>query len=87
LFADADVVALKIVYSEVQMIRIGLGVPGIAVGAWIKARQNGSATIEVMPPGRDSHSWLLQYSRIIHCCIINAGDGNDYAEQAGRRHM
>src|ERR1700719_4593222 len=59
LFAHAGVVGLKIVYCEVQVVRIGRGVPGVTVGARIKARKDGSTTIKVMPPGRDPHCRLL----------------------------
>jgi hypothetical protein len=41
------------------MVRIRLGVPGVAVRAWIETREDGSSTIEVMPSGRDPLSWLL----------------------------
>src|ERR1700736_4746531 len=87
LFAHAGVVGLKIVYCEVQVVRIGRGVPGVTVGARIKAREDGSTTIKVMPPGGDPHSRLVYDSRIIRGCLLDAGDGNDYAEQFGRRHM
>jgi len=36
----------QIVYCEVHVVRIGRGVPGITIGARIKAREDGSATIE-----------------------------------------
>lgn len=87
MLAHAGEAGLKIVYCEVQVVRIGRGVPGVAVGARIEASEDGSATIEVMPPGRDPHSWLLQDSRIIRGCIIDTGDGDDHAEQSGRCHM
>jgi hypothetical protein len=87
LFAHADLIGLKIVNCEVDMVRIGLCVPGVAVRAWIKTREDGSATIEVMPSGRDPHSRLLQDSRVEHCCLIDAGYWNDHAEQSGRRHI
>lgn len=59
LFAHAALAGLEIVHCEIHMVRIRLGVPGVAVRAWIETREDGSSTIEVMPSGRDPLSWLL----------------------------
>ena len=80
LFAHPGLAGLEIIHREVHMVRIGLCVPGVAIGAWIKTRKDGSPTIEVMPSRRDPHSRFLQDSRIEHCCLIDTGYWNDHAE-------
>jgi hypothetical protein len=87
LFSNPGIAGLEIVHREVHMVRIRLSVPSVAIGTWIKTREDGSATIEVMPSRRDPHSGFFQDSRIEHCCLIDAGYWNDHAEQAGRRHI
>lgn len=86
LLADAGLVCLKIDDGEVQVVRIGCGVPGVAVGPRIEARQDGSAAIKVMASGRDAHPWLFENGRVVRGGGVDAGDRNDYAKQTGRRH-
>jgi hypothetical protein len=69
--AHALVTCIEIVYREVHMVRIRLGVPGVAISPRIDARKNGAATPEVMSPGRDSLSGLLQDGRVEGCGVLN----------------
>ena len=86
LLAHAGLVGLKIGDGEVQVVRIGRRVPGVAVGARIEARQDGSATIKVMTTGGDAHPWLIENCGVVGCGLMDAGDRNDDAEQTGRLH-
>jgi hypothetical protein len=62
--ANTLVAGIEIVYCEVNMVWIRPRVPGVAVGPWIKTRQDSAAAPEVMPSRRDPNSWLLQDGRV-----------------------
>jgi hypothetical protein len=86
-FAHALIVLIEIVHREVDMVWIRSRVPRIAVGPRIEACQDGTATAEVMAPGRDSNSWLPQHRSVKDCGVLDTRDGEDHAEQADGCHI
>jgi hypothetical protein len=70
-FAHAPIALFEIVHREVNMVWIRPRVPGVAISPRIEAREDGTATPEVMAPGRDSNAWLPQDSRVKDCGVLD----------------
>jgi hypothetical protein len=77
---DAPEVSLDVVHCEVDVVRIRLGVPGVAVGSRIEACEDDAAAPEVMPAGRDPHPRLFQHGGVINCGFFNTRHRKNHAE-------
>ena len=73
-------VLLKIINGEVNMVRIWLRIPRVAVGTRIEASENALAATEVMPPRGDAAAWLIQHRSVVGGPLINAGNRHNHAE-------
>jgi len=71
---------LKVINGKVNMIRIWLRIPGVAVGTRIEAGENTFAATEVMPPRGDAAARLIEYRSVVGSRLINAGNRHNHAE-------
>jgi hypothetical protein len=80
-------VLLKVINGKVNMVRIWLRIPRVAVGTRIEASENALAATEVMPPRGDAAARFTEHRRVIGSPIINAGNRYNHAEQSSRGHV
>ena len=80
-------VLLNIINCKVDMVRIRLRIPGVAVGTRIEAGENALTATEVMPPWGDAAARFVEHRRVVRGCLIDAGNGHNHAEYSSRGHV